>query len=180
MPAGGGTVTGFTFEIGNCGANVTLRGEVYGWDSGTSRATGAALYESSPVVVTNNSAYQAVTMNTGTLNLAAGNYVLFVSTSRDQAGAPGSSCRFGSMGTGIDGRYTGGQFVYINNSANPAQWTGSQWSSIAQDLAFQVNGTAVANQATAVPAASTTSMMLGVAGVIGLGLLALTRRRLLS
>ena len=177
MPAGGGTVTGFTVEIGNCGANVTLRGEVYAWDSGNSRATGAALYESSPVLVTNNSAFQAVTMNTGTLNLAGGNYVLFVSTSRDQTGAPSSACRFGSVPNTL---YPGGQFVFINNTADTTQWTGGTWSTIAQDLAFQVNGTAVANQTAAVPAASTTSILFGVAGVIGLGLLALKRRRLLS
>ncbi len=135
VAAGATPLTSFSFEIGNCGANVTLRGEVYAWNG--SRATGSALYESAPVTISNSSAFQLVSFNTGSLSLPAGQYILFASTSRDQTGAPSSACRWGSVS---DTAYTGGEFHFINNGADPNSWTTVTWSTINEDLAMQVTG----------------------------------------
>jgi hypothetical protein len=164
----------FSFQVGYCTADVSFRGSVYAWDG--TKATGASLYESSVMSVTASSTYQLVTFNTGGITLAPGTYVLFASTSQDQTGAPSSSCRWGSVGDNT--AYAGGLFVFLNNGPNAAQWTTSTWSSIAQDLAFQVDGL-VSPRPTAVgaPAASTISLLLGFAALIGVGLFQASRRR---
>jgi hypothetical protein len=124
------TLNSFAFEIGNCGASVTMRASIYAW-SGTN-ATGTALYQSAPVTIPNSASFQLVPFTPG-VELAPGAYVLFVSTSEDQTGAPASACRFGAV---ADTAYTGGQFVFINNGPDPAQWTSGTWSFINEDLAF--------------------------------------------
>ena len=142
------------------------------------KATGASLFESPTMSVSAGSSYSLVTFSTGGLTLPAGNYVLFASTSKDQSGAPSASCRWGSVGNNT--AYPGGTFVYINNGPNPGQWTTNVWSSIAQDLAFQVSGlstSAPPPPAQGAPAASTTSLLIAFAGLIGAGLFQLLRQR---
>jgi hypothetical protein len=151
----------FAVEIGYCGASVTFRGEVYAWDG--SKATGASLFEGSVQTIPNTSSYQLYTINTGSLTLPPGNYVVFLSTSKDQSGAPSSACRFGSV---TNTSYGGGQFVYINNGANPALWTTNAWSTIASDLAIQITGY---GGVPGVPLPS--SLPLVVFGLVALGLL---------
>jgi hypothetical protein len=160
----------FSFEVGNCGASVTMRGEVYAW--GTNQATGAALYESAPVTIAASSAFQLVTFTPGGLSLPAGTYVLFASTSRDQSGAPSSACRWGSV---VNTNIPNGNFVFINNTADPTQWTGGTWSFIASDLAMSVSG--LVPPAIATPAASTTSLLILSAALLCFGLFKLSRRR---
>jgi hypothetical protein len=166
--AGASPLKSFGFEIGYCGADVTLRGSVYAWDG--TKATGPSLYESPGTTVTNSSAFQLVTFNVGDLSLAPGTYVLFASTSNDQTGALHSGCQWGSVGNNT--AYAGGQFVFLNNGPDPAKWTTTQWSSIAQDLAFRVDGLVVP-----VPAASTTSLLIGFAGLIAVGSYRMARSR---
>lgn len=170
VAAGATALNSFSFEIGSCGANVTLRASVYAWDG--TKATGSSLYQSAPMTVTNSSSYQLVTFNVGGITLTPGTYVLFASTSQDQTGAPSSACRWGSV---ANTAYAGGQFVFLNNGPNPAQWTSSAWSTIASDLAFQVDGLVVA--APAVPTTSTTSLLIGLAGLAVVGLYQMTRHR---
>lgn len=172
VAAGASPLKSFAFEIGYCGANVTLRGSVYAWDG--TKATGSSLFESVPMSVSAASAFQQVTFNTGELALAAGTYVLMASTSQDQAGAPHSACRWGSVGNNT--AYPGGLFVFLNNGPNPAQWTTSTWSTIAQDLAFQVDGLVVPSNPAPAPAASTTSLLIGLAALTAVGLFQLSRR----
>jgi hypothetical protein len=172
VAAGASQLNSFSFEIGYCSASVALRGSVYAWDG--TKATGSSLFTSAVRTVTAGDTYTLVTFNTGGITLPAGTYVLFGSTSQDQADAPGSACRWGSVGNNT--AYAGGQFVYINNGPNPGQWTTATWSSISQDLAFQVNGLVV--PAASVPAASTTSLLIAFAGLIAVGLYLMARSRL--
>jgi hypothetical protein len=168
-------LNGFAFEIGQCNANVTFRGHVYAWDG--SKATGSSLFDSPVMSVPAGSGYRLVTFNTGELALAPGTYVLFASTSQDQAGAPYSACRWGAL-PGNDRYYAGGHFVFLNNGPNPATWTTGNWSSIYYDLAFRVDGLAApAPSAVGVPAASTTSLLIGFVSLIGVALFEVFRRR---
>jgi hypothetical protein len=77
---------------------------------------------------------------------------------------------------GDNAAYPGGQFVFINNGPNPAQWTTEAWSTIAQNLAFRVGGL---GQAPAGPIPTLSEWaLLALAGLIGLfGLGAMIRRR---
>ncbi len=159
---GTGLLLSFAFEM-TCDAAVVIRGEVYAWDGTTTRATGPSLFESTPIPIAaavNNTTYQLVTINTGGVSLAAGTYVLFVTTSKD-AGAS-SNCRFGSV---VDATYPSGLFVYQNNGTNFGQLFTAAWSNITSDLAFQAS---FVGGAPTVPAPS--SLSLVVAGLIAVGL----------
>jgi hypothetical protein len=168
VAAGAAPLTSFSFEIGYCNANVAIRGSVYAWDG--IKATGSSLFTSDVQTVTSGAAFNLVTFNTGSVSLPAGNYVLFASTSQDQAGAASSGCRWGTRG---DTPYPGGQFVFMNNEAQPAQWTLYAWMSFPVDSAFRVDGLGTAP----VPTSSEWAL-LTLAGLMGLfGLGAIRRRR---
>jgi hypothetical protein len=155
----------FSFEIGNCNAAVAFRGEVYAWNG--TQATGSSLFESPVTSLSAGSGFQQVTFTTGGVSLAPGTYVLFASTSKDQAGAPASACQWGEV---ANTTYPGGTFVFINNGPNSSEWTTATWTTNwGGDTAFS------ATFGISVPAASTTSLWLGVAGLIALGLLASSR-----
>src|SRR5262245_8210994 len=115
-------LSGFTFEM-NLPNTVAFRGEVYAWDG--TKAMGPALFESA-VMSTAGTGNQLITFNTGGITLTPGQqYVLFASTSKDQAGHSG----LGSWdASGLD-TYSGGQFVYLNNGNDASQWTTQAWSS---------------------------------------------------
>ena len=100
VPAGETALTSFSFWINDQGTVITFRGEVYAWDAVNSRATGSALYESAPVSTSGGSTYQQFTFSIpGGVPVTAGQqYVIFATTSRDQAGAPGSACSLGLRG----------------------------------------------------------------------------------
>lgn len=176
VAADSGSLVSFGFEIGNCRAsgNVSVRGEVYAWDG--SKATGSPLFESPTTAISGNGGFQLVTFYPGGLNLTPGAYVLFATTSRDQVGAPFSRCQWGAVAATA---YPGGKYVFINNATDTSLWTSAAWLTPTQavSLAFQVN-VAAAPAPAGVPAASPTTLLLGVAGVIGLGLLGLSRFRI--
>ena len=157
--ASSGLLNNFSFEIGNCGAQVTFRGEVYAWDG--TKATGPALWEGAPQTLPNSSAFALVTMSPG-VTLTPGQYVIFVSTSKDQSGAPSSACRFGAV---TNTAYSGGLFVFMNNTANPALWTTNTWSTISEDLAMYVTINGYPPPGTPLPS----SFPLVVIGLIALG-----------
>lgn len=175
VPADSGPLVSFGFEIGHC--TVSFRGEVYAWDGTNSRAILPKLFESAVTSVSSPNQFQLVTFYTGGLTLAAGDYVLFVSTSRNQD-APAAACQWGAL---ADTAYLGGTFVSLNNLADTSQWTSTAWGTNGSDLAFQVNVAAAPAPAPApagVPADSPTTLLLGFAGVIALGLLGLSRFRI--
>ena len=114
----------------NCPANVTARAHVYAWNG--TRATGADLLDGTSITITGTGAFQTVSFNTGSINLPAGQYVLFASTSQDTQTSV--ACRWGVQSD----IYAGGQFVFINNGTDTTQWTSTGWSNFSgQDLAFQ-------------------------------------------
>lgn len=162
---------GFTFNIGNCSAPVTFRGHVYAWNG--SMATGASLYDGPTQTVPADSAYHTVSFAPPAhIALAAGQYVLFASTSEDQASATPASCRWGALTNNTT--YAGGQFVFINNGPAPGQWTTVNWSNIAEDLAFTANFTATAATA---PALSQWSLMTLCLLLLGAGFITVRRSR---
>ncbi len=134
MTAGTATLlTQFSFFM-EVSPTAVFRGFVFGWDG--SKATGTPLFESAPMSTTQGTNFEEVVFNIpGGIVLNAGQqYVLFASTSKDPA-QPNSSGRWGSVISNTV--YSGGQFVYQNNGADPAKWTSTAWSTIAQDLAFK-------------------------------------------
>ena len=171
---GSAVVSSFAFEIGYCNATITFRGEIYAWDG--AKATGPSLFESPVMTQGASDSFQLVTFNTGALTLTPGVYVLFATTSKDQLTA--SKCRSGNV---PDATYPGGNQVYLNNRADTSQWTTVPWVAEPADLAFRVDMTPAPpptpNVVQSAPAASPTSLLLGFAGVIALGLLGLSRLR---
>lgn len=125
-----GTLTRFSFQIGNCSAAVTARAHIYAFNGST--ATGSSLFSSAPFVIPSGSAFNRITVNTGNLTLPGGLYVFFFSISQDPGA--GGSCRYGSV---TNTAYSGGQFVFQNNGTDTSQWTSTTWSTIASDLAMQ-------------------------------------------
>jgi hypothetical protein len=171
---GSAVISSFGFERGNWNATVTFRGEIYAWDG--TKATGPSLFESPITTQLASSSFHLVIFNTGALTLPAGNYVIFATTSRDQVTT--SQCQWGSLDA--DTVYPAGNHVFLNNGADTSQWTSVAWGAEPFDLAFQVNMSPVpppGPPAASVPAASPTTLLLGFAGVIALGLLGLSRLR---
>jgi hypothetical protein len=166
---GASPLSSFSFEIGNCGAPVTLRGSVYAWDG--TKASGPSLFTSGAQTIPVASTYQLVTFNAGSLTLPPGGYVLFASTSQDQTGAPSSACRWGAISG--NSPYPYGQFVFQNNGTNTGMWTATPWSTIAYDLALRVDGLYVAPAT--VPTASTWAL-LALAVLLGATALLVLRR----
>jgi hypothetical protein len=118
-------INSFSFRIR---ANTTLafRGEIYAWDG--AKATGSALYESSPVSTSTSIGFQTVTFNTGGINVTAGQaYVLFASSSKDNVGHSG----FSEWGYVDSNTIPSGNFVFQNNGTNTGQWTTTAWSTVA-------------------------------------------------
>jgi hypothetical protein len=173
--ASASTLNGFSFNVGYCGANVTFRPHVYAWNG--TRATGSSLFDGAAVTLSaasTTNTFVPVSINTGNLSLAAGQYVLFFSTSQDQTGAPASSCRFGALTN--DTTYTGGQFVYENNTTDTAQWTGTAWSVINEDLAMVVTINGSSSSVVGTPTLSEWGM-IALAGLLAFAGLLQTRRR---
>ncbi len=81
-------------------------------------------------------------------------------------------------------------YVSASRSVVPleiAQWTTNAWSTIAQDLAFSVDGLVIPvapppppPSPAGAPAASTTSLLIGLAALTGVGLFQLSRHRQLT
>ena len=157
-------VTGFSFEIGNCSAVSTFRGHIYAWNG--TQATGPSLFNSADQVVAAGSTFNLVTFATGNLSLPAGSYVLFASTS--ESAQTNSACRWGSLTTNT--AIPTGNFVFLNNGTDTAQWTGNAWSTIGQDLAFSI---AFQGGAAGVPTLSEWAMILLACGLAGVAFIKL-------
>jgi hypothetical protein len=131
----------FTVEIGFASAPIASQAFVYQWDSVNNRIVGPALFSSGTINVATGAGFAAVTVNTGSVALTPGQqYVVFLSTSNLQTGAPNSSSRWGALPSNTP--IPNGQFVFQNNTANFGQLSTNPWSTIAEDLAItlQLNG----------------------------------------
>ncbi|MBT1062768.1 PEP-CTERM sorting domain-containing protein [Bowmanella sp. Y26] len=98
------------------------------WDSATTRATGSILYQSAAVSTTNNGGFdgmEAITFNTGGLNLVSGNdYIAFISTSELFDGSSGTS----EIGSLLDETaYVDGGFFWQDNHSSAGTWDTEAW-----------------------------------------------------
>ena len=100
----------FTIYIrGLSGSTLRFRAELYAWDG--AKATGPALWESTPRTLTLSDDFQPVTFTTGGVPLTAGQqYVFFGSVSKDYQQSANST-GWGFVGFTIDA-YSGGALFF--------------------------------------------------------------------
>lgn len=128
----------FTFEFLNqTTGSMDVRGEVYAWDG--TKATGSALYESRPrTIAYDDFDFHAETFNADGVRVKKGQqYVIFASIDKDF-----EACTDGYvLGWGVvdDSVYTGGTFVFQNNTGDESQWTATSWNTFGFDLAFKAS-----------------------------------------
>lgn len=173
IPAGVTQLTSFGFEMQSVPSTVVFRGEVYLWDDANNRATGPALYESA-VRSTTGATPQLITFSPpGGVTVVPGQkYVIFATTSRDQAGASGQ----GLWAASSSNPYAGGDAVFINSGANPADWTSVAWAvNATTDFGFVANFNA---PPAPVPTLSEWAMILFGLVLAGGAVVMVQRRRL--
>lgn len=136
VPAGETSMTSFRFMISvTSGGPIQAQAFVYAWDTVNSHTTGAALFQSSTVTISDPT-FQPYTFTIpGGAPVTAGQvYVIFLTTS--QSAQVNSSSRWGALT--YNAAVPGGQFVFQNNGTNFGNLAVVSWSSIAEDLAFAV------------------------------------------
>jgi len=127
-PTNGDVVlTNFAFYM-KLPATCTFTGYVYAWDG--TKATGTALYKSPTMATLGSGGFEKIVFKTPGVTLTPGaQYVLFASVSQNTGSG------YGSWGSASN-VYSGGTFVFLNNTTDTSQWTSTAWSVIQQDLAF--------------------------------------------
>jgi hypothetical protein len=158
----------FSFLVREDYGTVAFRGYVYAWDG--AKATGPALFVSPTQTLTPGASFQSVTFTTGGVPLTPGaRYVLFASPSGVPGSDPSTGSEWAYLGTstfaGQDG-YAGGNFVFLNNGNDPAQWTTTAWNDptyyggrSGDDLAFRVSFAAPPPPPPPVPEPSTLALL---------------------
>lgn len=172
VPAGESSVTEIAFSLVSVPSTTVFRAAIYAWDG--SRASGPSLYESQPTSTT-GTALQTLTFTPASAVpvTPGGQYVIFLSTSKDQAVGSGS----GFMSASVGDSYSGGHIVHLNNGNDPTFWTTVSWSQTfaASDLGFMVQfGTP---EPAAVPTVSEWGLILFGTVLVGGAALYLQRRR---
>jgi hypothetical protein len=156
VTAPGASLNSFTFYM-ELPAGLVFRGEVYAWSASLGHATGPALYESADTQTTNPSAFQPITFDTGGVNVTpGGTYVLFATIDRDRSADSGKGT--GNWGNVAAGSYTGGNFVFFNDTGNSGEWITTAWSHLTVDLAFTASFTGPVSAATSTISASPSSI----------------------
>lgn len=116
----------FGFEL-ELPSTLAFRAELFAWDSVNSHALGAVLYESAVTSTAGDgSQFEYINFATGGVGLVAGQqYVIFVSSSQDNAGHSG----VGYLGAASSPQnaYPGGGFVYLHNDTDITLWTTQGW-----------------------------------------------------
>ena len=175
IPAGSTQLTSFGFKMNDVPSTVVFRGEVYRWDEVSKRAIGPALYESA-VRSTTGATPQLITFSPpGGVTVVPGQkYVIFATTSRDQAGASGS----GYWAISVSDPYAGGHAVYLHSEADPALWTSAGWTELTfADFGFVATFGAAPAPAP-VPTLSEWAMILFGLALAGGAVVMVQRRRL--
>jgi hypothetical protein len=113
-----------------------VRGELYKWNG--TMATGSAVAETKPQTLAfGDSSVHKVTFKTGRAKVQPGQqYVIFASTDKDYEQCTGD---YLVSWASVDGTaYTGGDFVFQNNTGSEANWTTLPWNVISIDAATKV------------------------------------------
>jgi IPT/TIG domain len=158
VPTGENRLSGFTFYA-KLSSSLTFRAFVYAWNEAEQRATGPALFEGPDMHATEPTVFQPIAVNTGPVAVSAGGqYVLFFSTSHDQASDEGSHAigSYGSLQSGAT-EYEGGKFVFENNGYSDVTWTGSKWSTLGSSLAFSAEFAAAPSISSVSPSSGVTA-----------------------
>lgn len=133
------TLSKVEYYLGGAGAgSLTLRAEVYVWDSANHKPTGSAVYESDPKTVSfSGSIFQPVTFRPNASVTPGVQYVIFLTVDKDYAQCANSyTLGWESVDDSI---YTGGTFVYLNAGGDYSEWETSQWTdTFGHDLAFKI------------------------------------------
>jgi hypothetical protein len=160
VPSTDNGLTEFTFNYASdsSGGGPIVRGEVYEWDG--TKATGPGLWENPPRQLVRTTYPTPVTFQTGGIPLSLnGNYVLFVSISKDYdqnvAEVEEGLNDYSSWGVaspydtgGVD-PYPGGDYVTLDNEGNFAAWTNQAWTSYAayhHDMNFSASFTTIGSR----------------------------------
>lgn len=160
------TLNNFAFRINDLGTSIDFVAYVFGWD--TDRTVGSALLSVAGATL-GSDAMTTISVAAGNLALGAGQYVAFL-----QAKSNGDA-GWGSV-SGSDA-YSGGAFVFQNNTGDESQfgtvaWE-SNWQGPGSDLAFSIKFDAPPPSAIPLPA----GLPLMVLALGGLGLAARRKRR---
>lgn len=136
-PAEPMALSSFTFYM-SLPSSLLFRGEVYAWDDTNDVATGSALYESPPMHTDASHVMQAVTFDTGGVQLIPGaKYILFATVSKDAAAdAQAGSGSWAFVGSDV---YPGGGFFFDNDGGNPSEWTAGSWLGGPSDFVFKAS-----------------------------------------
>src|ERR1700742_1775377 len=113
---------GFTITTATVPATTTFRGELFAWDG--AKATGASLFESGPMTPA-AAAPQTFSFDMGPggqVLTAGGQYVLFLTTSKDDGTGNGA------LAARDDDPYPGGRYVFTDGDAST--WTTAAWSDL--------------------------------------------------
>jgi hypothetical protein len=137
VPAGKTTLNKYTFYMNDFGAtgSMVVRGEVYAWNG--TMATGSSLSETAARTLDYSDAlFHKETFKAGGITVTPGSqYVVFASIDKDFESCTGSYTN--GWGGVSDSVYSGGTFVYQNNTGDESQWTATPWNTFGFDLAFK-------------------------------------------
>jgi hypothetical protein len=132
------TLRKVVYYLGGSGAgSLTVRAELYQWDSVNHRPTGSAIYESDPKTVSFSGPFQPVTFTPNASVSPGVQYVIFLTVDKDYEQCA-SSYTLGWEAV-ADSTYTGGTFVYLNDAGNYSDWETEAWTdTYGNDLAFKI------------------------------------------